>query len=82
MCCRRVEPEPTSEVPDVHIVNTVTVEGIKDPPEAVMNVLNPDQKASFQRRWDRVPQHVQEISFNFEEELWTPGDIDDPGDLL
>lgn len=76
-------PEEEAGIPSVSAVDaSVPVERIKDPPETVMRGLDPSQREAFARLWDKIPQHLQAISFDFEKELWTPADIDELGDLL
>lgn len=50
---------------------------MKDPPEAVLS----GQRVAFMRLWDKIPQHLQGISFHFKKALWTPADIDGLRDL-
>ena len=54
----------------------------RESPEAVLAALDEKQRAAFIRLWKRVPPHLHDIQFDFDNALWTETGIDTLGDLL
>lgn len=57
-------------------------ERIPDLTAAVMIEFDPEQRVAFQWLWEKIPQHLQAVSFDFEKELWTPENFNGLRDLL
>jgi len=65
------------------IEGTGSADVINDEPlPAVLSNLEPLKRKAFIRLWNRVPAHLREIHFDFEESLWKADDIDSLGNLL
>lgn len=64
------------------VVGTGPAEVPRKPPDEVLTGLDTPQRVDFERLWFKLPAHLHDVNFDFDQKIWTPDDIDALGGLL
>ena len=79
---------PSSDPPGVTPISAVPASPLAaaaataSPSPALLERLNPEQRASSQRVWERLPSHLRAVAFHLHGPGWTPVAIEQLGDVL